>query len=1022
MMELQRAHVLVCAGAGCISSGCRAVHEKLLEGIARHGLDKEVRVVQTGCMGPCDLGPVIVVYPEGVFYQKLRPEDATSIVEEHLLKGRIVQRLVYRLPGTLETLPTFEEIPFFSRQTRVALRNTGVINPERIEEYIARDGYAALARVLSSMRPEEVIATIKASGLRGRGGAGFPTGLKWEFTARAKGSPKYVVCNADEGDPGAFMDRSVLEGDPHTVLEAMAICGYAVGSHQGYVYVRAEYPLAVERLGLAIRQAREYGLLGKNIFGSGFDFDVEIRVGAGAFVCGEETALLASIEGRRGEPRPRPPFPAQQGLWDKPTVLNNVETWANIPPIILRGPEWFASMGTERAKGTKVFALAGKVANTGLVEIPLGTPLGEIIFDIGGGVPHGKAFKAAQTGGPSGGCIPRQYLNVPVDYESLTELGTIMGSGGLIVMDEDTCMVDLAKFFIEFCQDESCGKCAPCRIGTTRMQEILDRITKGEGREGDVELLIELGEHIKATALCGLGQTAPNPVLSTIRYFRDEYDAHIRDKRCPASVCATLFSSPCQNTCPVGVDVPIYLDHIANGRYLDAYLTVLHDNPFPAICGRVCHHPCEGKCRRSQLDQPLAIRALKRFAADQALKLNGQLPQPGAAQVREEKVAVVGSGPAGLTAAYYLARLGYRVTVFEALPVAGGMLAVGIPEYRLPRDVLRAEIRLIEDAGVTIKTNTRIGKDLTLEDLARQGFSAVFVAVGAHRGQKLGVPGEELDGVFGGVEFLRDLNLGRPASLEGRKVAVIGGGNAAVDAARSALRLGAREVHIVYRRTREEMPAERGEIEEAEREGIALHLLAAPLEIRGDGGKVKALRCQRMKLGEFDASGRRRPVPMEGSWFDLEVDAVIVAIGQNVDTSVAAGQEALITGGRLATRDGTVSTSLPWVFAGGDCVTGPDTVINAIAAGKQAAAAIDRYLGGSGVIVTGSEVERRISGSLCEEETPRVAVPMLPVEKRTGGFQQVELGYTAEQAMSEARRCLRCDVKEIAGANPRGQE
>ncbi|WP_027717486.1 NADH-quinone oxidoreductase subunit NuoF [Desulfovirgula thermocuniculi] len=562
-MNLYRAHVLVCAGAGCISSGCQGVKNALLESISRLGLEREVKVVETGCMGPCDLGPVIVVYPEGVFYRKLKPADAVEIAEEHLLKGRVVERLLYRVPEDGRTAATFDQIDFFKKQTRIALRNTGIINPESVEEYIARDGYRALGKVLSSMSPQEVIECVKKSGLRGRGGAGFPTGLKWEFSAKAPGSPKYVVCNADEGDPGAFMDRSILEGDPHSVLEGMAICGYAIGANQGYVYVRAEYPLAVQRLSLAIEKAREYGLLGQNIFGTGFSFDVEIRVGAGAFVCGEETALLASIEGRRGEPRPRPPFPAQSGLWGKPTVINNVETWANVPPIILNGPEWFASIGTEKSKGTKVFALAGKVNNTGLVEVPMGTTLREIIFDLGGGIPGGKQFKAVQTGGPSGGCIPARYLDVPVDYESLTQLGAIMGSGGMIVLDEDTCMVDLARFFLEFVQDESCGKCSPCRIGTKRMLEILERITRGEGRDGDIELLEELGHHIKSSALCGLGQTAPNPVLSTIRYFREEYEAHIYQKKCPARVCRELVvytideekcngCGRCRVVCPAG--------------------------------------------------------------------------------------------------------------------------------------------------------------------------------------------------------------------------------------------------------------------------------------------------------------------------------------------------------------------------------------------------------------------------------------------------------------------------------------
>ncbi|HBV99190.1 MAG: NADH dehydrogenase [Peptococcaceae bacterium BICA1-7] len=541
-MEMYRSHVLVCAGAGCISSSCKAVQSALQDNIDKLGLGGEIKVVETGCMGPCDLGPVIMVFPDGVLYRRLKPEDAAEIVSQHLLKGKVVTRLMHQTEGAGGQPGGHEKMDFFSRQTRIALRNTGVINPESVEEYIARDGYRALGRVLSKMTPEQVVDTIKESGLRGRGGAGFPTGLKWEFTARSAGYPKYVVCNADEGDPGAFMDRSILEGDPHSVLEAMAICGYAIGSPMGYIYVRAEYPLAVERLSKAIDKAREYGLLGENIFGTAFNFDIEIRVGAGAFVCGEETALLASIEGRRGEPRPKPPFPAQEGLWGKPTVINNVETLASIAPIIINGAQWFAAIGTEKSKGTKVFALAGKINNTGLVEVPMGTPLREIIFDIGGGIPGGKKFKAVQTGGPSGGCIPAKHLDTPVDYESLTSLGTIMGSGGMIIVDEDTCMVDLAKFFLEFVQEESCGKCAPCRIGTKRMLEILQRITSGKGREGDIELLEELSGGIKNSALCGLGQTAPNPVISTLRYFRDEYEAHISERRCPAGACQALLT------------------------------------------------------------------------------------------------------------------------------------------------------------------------------------------------------------------------------------------------------------------------------------------------------------------------------------------------------------------------------------------------------------------------------------------------------------------------------------------------
>ncbi len=559
-MESYRRHVLVCAGAGCISSGCKEVERNLITELQSHRLDNEIKVIPTGCIGSCDLGPVIVVYPEGVFYERVKAQDVKAIVEEHLVGNEPVERLLHK-DSTGKTITHYQDIPFFNKQLRIALRNVGSINPEVIEDYVARDGYAALGKVLTSYKPEDVVDIVKRSGLRGRGGAGFPTGVKWELTMKAPGDEKYVVCNADEGDPGAFMDRSVLEGDPHAVIEAMAIAGYTIGSKQGYVYVRAEYPLAVERLGHAITKAREFGALGKNIFHSGFDFDMEIRVGAGAFVCGEETALIASIEGKRGEPSPKPPFPAVKGVWGKPTLINNVETYANIAPIILRGADWFAGIGTEKSKGTKVFAIAGKIKNTGLVEVPIGTKLREIIFDLGGGIPGGKKFKAAQTGGPSGGCLTTEHLDLPMDYESLKAVGSMMGSGGLIVMDEDTCMVDVARFFLDFTQDESCGKCTPCRIGTKRMLEILTRITEGKGVPSDLEALEILAKHISSTALCGLGQSAPQPVLSTMKYFRDEYEAHIYDKRCPAGVCKALLSykvkpdlcrgcSICAKNCP----------------------------------------------------------------------------------------------------------------------------------------------------------------------------------------------------------------------------------------------------------------------------------------------------------------------------------------------------------------------------------------------------------------------------------------------------------------------------------------
>jgi len=532
---------MICSGTGCHASGGDAVSAAIEAEIKAVGLDREVKIVHTGCFGLCALGPIMIIYPEGSFYAQVKPEDCKEIVDEHLLKGRIVKRLLYHETVAEDTIKSLNETGFYKKQMRVALRNCGVIDPENIDEYIGFDGYLALGKVLTEMTPVDVIDLLKASGLRGRGGAGFPTGLKWDFASKATGDQKYICCNADEGDPGAFMDRSILEGDPHSIIEAMCIAGYAIGANQGYIYVRAEYPIAVKRMEIAIAQAKEYGLLGKNVFDSGFDFDLEVRLGAGAFVCGEETALMTSIEGKRGEPRPRPPFPATKGLFGVPTVLNNVETFANIPQIILKGPEWFASIGTEKSKGTKVFALGGNVTNVGLVEIAMGTTLREIVEDIGGGVPDGKKFKAAQTGGPSGGCIPAAHFDVPIDYENLAAIGSMMGSGGLIVMDEDSCMVDIAKFFLGFTVDESCGKCSPCRIGTKRLYELLDKITEGDGELEDLNTLEVLCNHLKASSLCALGQTAPNPVLSTIRYFKDEYMAHIVDKICPAGVCKKLL-------------------------------------------------------------------------------------------------------------------------------------------------------------------------------------------------------------------------------------------------------------------------------------------------------------------------------------------------------------------------------------------------------------------------------------------------------------------------------------------------
>ncbi len=1008
-MKRYRSTVLVCGGTGCVAAGSLKIYEAFLREIRKFKLEKEVNVVLTGCNGICDQGPVTIVYPEGTFYHKLEEGNIARIVEEHLLKGRVAKEFVYEKTADDGTVPVFSEIEFFRHQKRVTRRNCGVIDPRSIDEYIAMDGWQAFAKALKEMTPEQVIEDVKASGLRGRGGAGFPAGLKWQFCRNAPGDVKYIMCNADEGDPGAFMDRSQLEGDPQSVVEGMAIAGYAIGAQHGIIYCRAEYPLAIEMLTNAIDQAREYGLLGENIFDSGFNFDLEIMMGAGAFVCGEETALMRSVEGKRGEPRPRPPFPATAGLWEKPTVLNNVETLATVPVIIRNGGAWYASMGTERSKGTKIFSLTGNVCNQGLVEVEMGTPMGKIIYDIGGGIPNGKAFKSVQCGGPSGGCIPKDSLNVPIDYEKLTELGAIMGSGGLVVMDEDTCMVDSARYFLEFVQEESCGKCPPCRIGTKRMLEILERITQGKGVESDIDDLINLGEMIKQAALCGLGQTAPNPVLSTIRHFRNEYEAHIREKRCEAAVCGSLFRAPCEHTCPVGLDVSGYAALIGQKKFDEAFELIMEKNPLPGICGRVCTHPCESKCRRGQLDDPIAIRTLKRFATDYAENKSKKKAAAVKLALTKGPVAVIGSGPAGLTAAYFLAKKGYKVTVFEKNPIAGGMLTTGIPSYRLPRNVVEQDIARITELGVEIKTNSEI-KDI--DKLLSDGFKAVFVGVGTQKSMTMGVAGEDLKGVYPGLEFLRDFNLGKEVAA-GAKCAVIGGGNTAIDASRTLLRLGAKEVYLLYRRTYDEMPAAKEEVDEAIKEGVKMSFLVAPVEIKGDG-KVEKIACKRMSLGEFDKSGRRRPVAVDGSDYEIDVDMVVPAIGQASDIDWLKDDQIKINRGSIEVDQYTMATGKAGVFAGGDIVGQEYTVVWAMRNGARAAGEIDKYLGGDGKFAEKMRFKSgvpTIQPTVGEEfvEQPRDHQKMLAYKKRAGNFEETELGYTEAVAVKEARRCLRCD-------------
>jgi NADH-quinone oxidoreductase subunit F len=1023
--------ILICTGGGCIASGALKIRDSLKEELEAQGLAEKVAVIETGCMGPCAGGPVMLIARDKTFYIHVHEEDIPVIVEQHIKGGQAVERLCWKDDKTGVPVPVQMDIDFFKKQTKIVLRNCGLIEPTNIEQYISRDGFAAMSKVISEMTPDLVLEEMKVANVRGRGGAGFPTWMKWNFTRKSPADQKYILCNADEGDPGAFMDRSILEGDPYSLIEGMIIGAYTIGASQGYVYVRAEYPLAIERLQTAIKAAYASGLLGENILGTGFDFNLDIRMGSGAFVCGEETALIASIEGKRGEPRVRPPFPAVKGLWGKPTTLNNVETYANVAAILLNGGEWFASFGTEKSKGTKVFALAGAITNAGLVEVPVGTTLGDIIYDIGGGIPNGKAFKAAQIGGPSGGCIPKQHLNVPLDYESLNELGAIMGSGGLVVMDDDTCMVDVARFFLEFVQEESCGKCVPCRVGTKRMLEILERICAGKGEMSDIDKLEQLGEHIQQSSLCGLGQTAPNPVLSTLRHFRHEYEMHIKQKICEAGVCAGLVLAPCRSACPANVNIPGFVSLTAEKRYAEAIALHRNRNPFTAVCARVCFHSCETKCRRASVDDPVAIKGIKRFMSDQEITV--QLPEIREdAENAKRKIAIIGAGPAGLSCGYFLARLGYRPTVFEAEPRPGGMLVQTIPEYRLPREVLAREVRIIEGIGVDVRTNQKLGRDFNLEDLKSQGYDAVFIGIGEPQGLIPNLKGSETEGVCEAIDFLREYNLRGSAKVE-KNIIVIGGGNSAIDAARTAVRLGA-QVTVVYRRTEAEMPAYDEEIEEAKQEGVVIETLTSPVEILSRNGKVCGLKCSKMVLGQYDSSGRKRPVD-SGEEIIYNTDQIIFAVGQTMDTNSIFGnmeepsesnqyeykvivgqgddaQELLMYGkNRIKADPVNGQTSIPWIFTGGDVVTGPASIVEAVGAGERAATGIDEYLTGEKHAFWRRDVAVDTAFDPDADPVPyaRKKMSLLPVERRKSSFAEVEQCWIEGEAIRQAQRCLRCD-------------
>jgi NADH-quinone oxidoreductase subunit F len=801
----------------------------------------------------------------------------------------------------------------------------------------------------------------------------------------------------------------------------MLIGAFAIGADQGYIYVREEYPIAIEHLTIALEQAGEFGLLGENILGTGFSFNISMKKGAGAFVCGEETALMASIEGRRGMPRARPPFPAQAGIDQKPTNINNVETWANIALIVTNGADWYGQVGTENSRGTKIFSLAGKVNNTGLVEVPIGTTIKDVVFDIGGGIPMGRAFKAVQMGGPSGGCVSKEYLNMPIDYDTLQRIGAIMGSGGMVVLDENNCMVEIARFFLSFTQSESCGKCAPCRLGTTQLLEILTRLTQGHGQLRDMETIKELGHTITEASLCGLGQTCAKPALSTLKYFSKEYEDHILEHRCAGATCDTMVISACQHACPAGIDVPNYVAAIAEGHYEKAVEIIRERNPFPAVCGRICIHPCEYKCRRGELDAPVAIRGLKRFASEWYFENIGS-QRDSFSVTRDEKVAVVGSGPAGLTCAYFLAKMGYQTSVFEAQPAGGGMLGIAVPDFRLPRQVIEEEIAYIKNCGVEILYNSPIDANHTVNDLLDEGFNSVFIAPGAQVSMRSGIMGEDenLEGLYYGLKFLMDVRTGKKIQLKG-KVVVIGGGNVALDTARTALRVGADGVQIFYRRTREEMPAWEKDVEEALEEGIVLNFHWAPKQILNEDGKITGMEFVKSQT-KYDDDGRARLSLDESHVQIVDADIVIISIGQAPDATFLSKDSQIERSlwGSLDVDQNTLATNIPGIFSGGDFITGPSTVIQAIASGRRAAIAINKYLRGdtSRVEISDEKTEMPSTAGLALEDEaakdqPRIKLELEKPEDRVWDFREVEKGYAEfEEAHREARRCLRCDLEK----------
>lgn len=995
------------------AAGAGDVLKVLRDEIAAKGL--QAKVVEVGCLGPCYLEPLVIVHKPGapkICYGNVGPEKILDILHNHALGTDPCKQwaLGKMDEGELDGIPNLSDHPVMHKQVRRIFRNCGIIDPENFNHYLAREGYRGFLHALE-IGPEKTLEEVKQSGLRGRGGAGFPTFKKWEFCRNTPAEKRFLICNCSEGDPGSFMNRTLIEGDPHAMLEGMLIAGYAMNATAGYIYCGVEYATVLKRLKQAIQQMRDAGLLGENIAGSGFSFDITVKRGAGAYVCGEETALIAAIESRRGMPRPRPPFPAVSGLWGYPTNIQNVETLGNLPLILRNGAAWYTQCGSENNKGTRSFAMAGSIKRPGLIEVPLGMSLLDIIYDVGGGAPMGRKVKAVQTGGPSGGCIPAERFDLPVEYEALAQAGSIMGSGGMIVLDEQTCMVDLVRYFLTFTQNESCGKCPPCRVGTRAMLSLVTKITDGKGTMQDLQTLESIAHTVKNGSLCGLGQTAANPVICTLQYFREEYEAHILEKRCRAGVCTALTRTPCMSGCPAGVYIPGFVSLAGERRYEEAMRLYRERNPFASVCGYICSHPCENRCERALVDAPVSISDINRFLVNRETDIPAPDIKPNPVNA-ERKVAVIGAGPSGLTAAYFLARLGYHPVVIEAASEPGGALTQTIPDFRLPRDIVKREIGMIQSMGVNIKTNTRLGKDITLESLRSDGFEGVIISCGAATSTALNVPGDDAAGITYADAYLNAFNEGG-AVPTGKRVLVVGGNNAALDAARVAKRQGAEEVTVLYRRTRREMTAYEELIDAAEMEGVRLYPLVGPIAVNSEGGRVSGLKCVPMESGVFDLTGRRTATPEKEAAFDIPADQVIVAIGRFSNIAACCAEQGVAedAAGFIRVNAHSQQSSVPWLFACGDAVAGQGEVIQAIASGERAAVGLDAHLTGTEhpfwrmqpLVDTLFDMDAELIS------TPRLVVDRAAIEKTKDSFEEPAGILPEEVAVGQALRCLRCD-------------